>query len=53
MPGQVVTLLTLKGDFVLGGPSAGDMAELVTMFISGLTERSKYAVALKEADKRG
>lgn len=53
MPGQVVSLLTLRGDFVLGGPTAGDMAELITMFISGLSERSKFAVALKEDDKRG
>ncbi|XP_070816887.1 unconventional myosin-VIIa [Chaetodon trifascialis] len=52
MSGQAVTLLTLKGDFTLGGGTAEDMAELVTMFLSGLTERSQYAVTLKEADRR-
>ncbi|MEQ2211868.1 hypothetical protein XENOCAPTIV_018936 [Xenoophorus captivus] len=42
--GHSVCLLTLKGDFTLSGSSAEDMAELITMFLSGLTERSKYAV---------
>lgn len=49
--GQAVSLLTLKGDFTLSGGTAEDMAELVTMFLSGLTERSQYAVTLKEADQ--
>ncbi|XP_068447337.1 unconventional myosin-VIIb [Clinocottus analis] len=48
--GQTVSLLTLKGDFTLSGGTAEDMAELVTMFLSGLRERSQYAVTLKEAD---
>lgn len=48
--GQTVSLLTLKGDFTLSASTADDMAELVTMFLSGLTERSQYAVALKEGD---
>uniref|UniRef100_A0A3B4VH14 Unconventional myosin-VIIa-like n=1 Tax=Seriola dumerili TaxID=41447 RepID=A0A3B4VH14_SERDU len=34
------------------GSAADDMAELVTMFLSGLTERSEYAVALKEVDRQ-
>lgn len=46
-------LLTLKGDFGLSGRTTEDMAELVTMFLSGLTERSQYAITLKEADRRG
>ncbi|XP_054646683.1 unconventional myosin-VIIb [Dunckerocampus dactyliophorus] len=50
--GPAVSLLTLKGDFTLSGSTAEDMAELVTMFLSGLTERSQYAVALKEMDKQ-
>nr|XP_023011302.2 unconventional myosin-VIIa [Maylandia zebra] len=50
--GQAVSLMTLKGDFTLSGPSAADMAELITMFVSGLTERSQYAVALKEVEKQ-
>ncbi|XP_026160766.1 unconventional myosin-VIIa [Mastacembelus armatus] len=49
---QAVSLLTLKGDFTLSGPMAEDMAELVTMFLSGLTERSQYAVALKEVSRQ-
>uniref|UniRef100_A0A3B4VIC1 Unconventional myosin-VIIa-like n=1 Tax=Seriola dumerili TaxID=41447 RepID=A0A3B4VIC1_SERDU len=49
---QAVCLLTLKGDFTLSGSAADDMAELVTMFLSGLTERSEYAVALKEVDRQ-
>ncbi|XP_034556960.1 unconventional myosin-VIIa [Notolabrus celidotus] len=49
--GQAVSLLTLKGDFTLSGSAAGDMAELITMFLSGLTERSQYAVALREASQ--
>ena len=51
--GQAVSLLTLKGDFTLAGNTAEDMAELVTMFLSGLTERSRYAVTLKESDRQG
>ncbi|XP_030582566.1 unconventional myosin-VIIa [Archocentrus centrarchus] len=50
--GQAVCLLTLKGDFTLSGSTAEDMAELITMFLSGLTERSQYAVALKEVEKK-
>uniref|UniRef100_A0A3B4WIZ2 Myosin VIIB n=1 Tax=Seriola lalandi dorsalis TaxID=1841481 RepID=A0A3B4WIZ2_SERLL len=49
---NTVCLLTLKGDFTLSGSAADDMAELVTMFLSGLTERSEYAVALKEVDRQ-
>ncbi|XP_010767713.1 myosin-VIIa-like, partial [Notothenia coriiceps] len=47
---QAVSLLTLKGDFTLSGGTAEDMSELLTMFLSGLTSRSQYAVTLKEAD---
>ncbi|KAG7228690.1 hypothetical protein INR49_008468, partial [Caranx melampygus] len=50
--GQAVCLLTLKGDFTLSGSGAEDMSELVTMFLSGLTERSQYAVALREVEKQ-
>ncbi|XP_068599325.1 unconventional myosin-VIIb [Brachionichthys hirsutus] len=50
--GLAVNLLTLKGDFALTGGMAEDMSELVTMFLSGLTERSRYAVALRDADRR-
>lgn len=46
-------LVTLKGDFGLSGRTTEDMAELITMFLSGLTERSQYAITLKEADRRG
>ncbi|MEQ2184695.1 hypothetical protein GOODEAATRI_010668 [Goodea atripinnis] len=42
--GHSVCLLTLKGDFTLSGSSAEDMAELITMFLSGLTERSKQPI---------
>uniref|UniRef100_A0A096LUU3 Si:ch73-194h10.2 n=1 Tax=Poecilia formosa TaxID=48698 RepID=A0A096LUU3_POEFO len=47
-----VCLLTLKGDFTLSGSFAEDMSELITMFLSGLTERSKYAVALREVSSQ-
>lgn len=30
-----------------------DMYELITVFLSGLTERSQYAVALKDVDRQG
>lgn len=45
--------MTLKGDFTLSGSSADEMYELVTMFLSGLTERSEYAVALTDANRQG
>lgn len=51
--GQAVCLRTLKGDFTLSGSGAEDMSELVTMFLSGLTERSQYAVALREVERQG
>ncbi|XP_071373725.1 unconventional myosin-VIIb [Centroberyx affinis] len=50
--GQAVCLLTLKGDFTLSGAMAEDMAELLHMFLSGLMERSQYAVALKEVNRQ-
>lgn len=50
---NAVSLLTLKGDFTLSGSTAEDMAELITMFLSGLTERSRYAVTLREANRQG
>uniref|UniRef100_A0A3P8UQH7 Si:ch73-194h10.2 n=1 Tax=Cynoglossus semilaevis TaxID=244447 RepID=A0A3P8UQH7_CYNSE len=49
---NTVCLLTLKGDFTLSGSSADEMYELVTMFLSGLTERSEYAVALTDANRQ-
>uniref|UniRef100_A0A3Q2CYC3 Myosin VIIB n=1 Tax=Cyprinodon variegatus TaxID=28743 RepID=A0A3Q2CYC3_CYPVA len=38
--------------FILSGASVEDMAELTTMFLSGLTERSVYAVALKDVNSQ-
>lgn len=51
--GQAASLLTLKGDFTLSGASAEDMTELTTMFLSGLTERSRFAVTLRDAETQG
>ncbi|XP_056894405.1 unconventional myosin-VIIb [Takifugu flavidus] len=51
--GQAASLLTLKGDFTLSGASAQDLTELITMFLSGLTERSRFAVTLREAETQG
>ncbi|XP_036376709.1 unconventional myosin-VIIa [Megalops cyprinoides] len=50
--GQSVTLSTLKGDFTLNAAMAGDIAELMHMFLGGLRERSQYAVALQEANRQ-
>uniref|UniRef100_A0A8K9UUE2 Myosin VIIBa n=1 Tax=Oncorhynchus mykiss TaxID=8022 RepID=A0A8K9UUE2_ONCMY len=49
--GQSVSLLTLKGDFSLNAAMAGNIAELVHMFLGGLRERSQYAVALQEVNQ--
>lgn len=51
--GQAASLLTLKGDFSLSGASAQDMTELITMFLIGLTERSRFAMTLREAETQG
>lgn len=51
--GQAASLLTLKGDFTLSGASAEDMTELITMFLCGLRERSRFAVTLKEVETQG
>uniref|UniRef100_A0AAY4EUX2 Uncharacterized protein n=1 Tax=Denticeps clupeoides TaxID=299321 RepID=A0AAY4EUX2_9TELE len=48
--GQSVCLLTLKGDFMLNAVSAADIANLTTMFLDGLRERSEYAVTLQESN---
>ncbi|XP_062411317.1 unconventional myosin-VIIb [Sardina pilchardus] len=50
--GQSVCLLTLKGDFMLNAINAADIAEVVTMFLGGLRERSQYAVTLQESVKQ-
>ncbi|XP_041913733.1 unconventional myosin-VIIb isoform X1 [Alosa sapidissima] len=50
--GQSVCLLTLKGDFMLNSISAADIADVVTMFLGGLRERSQYAVTLQESGKQ-
>ncbi|KAJ8418640.1 hypothetical protein AAFF_G00001390 [Aldrovandia affinis] len=50
--GQSVFLSTLKGDLTFGAIMAGDIAELIHMFLGGLRERSQYAVALQEVDKQ-
>ncbi|XP_072246199.1 unconventional myosin-VIIb [Leuresthes tenuis] len=50
--GKTVCLLTLKGDFTLSGSTAEDLSELVTMFLSGLSERSQYAVALTDVSSQ-
>uniref|UniRef100_A0AAZ3PKH8 Uncharacterized protein n=1 Tax=Oncorhynchus tshawytscha TaxID=74940 RepID=A0AAZ3PKH8_ONCTS len=49
--GQSVSLLTLKGDFSLNAVMAGNIAELVHMFLGGLRERSLYTVALQEVNQ--
>ncbi|KAL2090404.1 hypothetical protein ACEWY4_015092 [Coilia grayii] len=50
--GHSVCLLTLRGDFMLNTINAADIADLVTMFLAGLRERSEYAVTLQEASKQ-
>ncbi|XP_061098661.1 unconventional myosin-VIIb-like [Conger conger] len=49
---QSVLLTTMKGDFTLSTVSAGDMVELVHMFLVGLKERSNYAIALQDANRQ-
>ncbi|KAK0137915.1 Unconventional myosin-VIIa [Merluccius polli] len=51
--GQLVCLLTLRGDFTLSGTMAEDLAALVLMFLGGLRERSQYAVTLKDVSSPG
>ncbi|KAM3619073.1 uncharacterized protein V6R79_002572 [Siganus canaliculatus] len=48
---RMVNLVTLKGDFTLSGNTVEDMSELITLFLSGLTERSQYAVTLRDSDR--
>ncbi|XP_072540215.1 unconventional myosin-VIIb [Salminus brasiliensis] len=49
---QSVCLLTLKGDFTLNTVLAGDIVDLIALFLAGLTERSQYAVALQEVNNQ-
>ncbi|XP_076871226.1 unconventional myosin-VIIb [Brachyhypopomus gauderio] len=50
--GQSVCLLTLKGDFTLNAVAAGNIVDVVALFLAGLTERSQYAVALQEVNRQ-
>nr|XP_055069781.1 LOW QUALITY PROTEIN: unconventional myosin-VIIa [Misgurnus anguillicaudatus] len=43
--------LTLKGDFTLNAIMAVDISELVAMLLTGLIERSHYAVTLQEVNR--
>ncbi|KAJ7993391.1 hypothetical protein DPEC_G00271930 [Dallia pectoralis] len=49
--GQSVSLLTLKGDFTLNAVMAGNISELILLFLDGLRDRSQYAVALQEVSQ--
>ncbi|XP_018612550.2 unconventional myosin-VIIa [Scleropages formosus] len=50
--GQSLFLSTLKGDFTLNAVMAGEIVDLLHMFLGGLRERSVYAVALEEANRQ-
>lgn len=50
---KCVSLTTVRGVFVLKAVEAGDMAELIEMYLEGLRERSVYAVALQDVNRHG
>ncbi len=45
--------MTPKGLYELKAVKGREFVELVNMFISGLTERSEYAVALQDHSRQG
>uniref|UniRef100_A0A4W5PKL4 Myosin VIIB n=1 Tax=Hucho hucho TaxID=62062 RepID=A0A4W5PKL4_9TELE len=48
-----VSLATLRGQFLLQSVDAGEMADLIQLYLEGLRERSVYAVALQDINKQG
>ncbi|KAL7849295.1 hypothetical protein SRHO_G00209180 [Serrasalmus rhombeus] len=49
--GQVVCVSTHKEEYKLKAVDASSMAELIDMFLTGLKERSVYAVALQDTNR--
>lgn len=49
---QEVSVVTVRGEYDLMCPDAEDLAALVDTNLSGLKERSVYAVALLDASKQ-
>ncbi|KTF75600.1 hypothetical protein cypCar_00021518 [Cyprinus carpio] len=50
--GRIVCLMTPKGMYELKVVKGKDFVELVNMFISGLKERSQYAVAIQDLSRQ-
>uniref|UniRef100_A0AAR2KCB8 Uncharacterized protein n=1 Tax=Pygocentrus nattereri TaxID=42514 RepID=A0AAR2KCB8_PYGNA len=50
--GQVVCVSTHKEEYKLKAVDASSMAELIDMFLTGLKERSVYAVALQDTNRQ-
>lgn len=53
---QLVTLITLKGEFSLSSNSPGELEQLwrfVDMFLEGIKARSQYALALQDSNRQG
>uniref|UniRef100_A0A3Q1HJF5 Myosin VIIBb n=1 Tax=Anabas testudineus TaxID=64144 RepID=A0A3Q1HJF5_ANATE len=48
---QSVRLATFRGEYVLRSSDAEDMTELIETNLEGLRQRSKYALALQDANK--
>uniref|UniRef100_A0A3B3RFJ9 Myosin VIIBb n=1 Tax=Paramormyrops kingsleyae TaxID=1676925 RepID=A0A3B3RFJ9_9TELE len=51
---QLVTLITLKGEFSLSSNSPGELEQLwrlVDMFLEGIKARSQYALALQDSNR--
>ena len=52
--GQSFTLSTIRGDSItMTSPNTDDVTELITYFVDGLKERSRYAVAHQMNETRG
>ncbi|XP_069069852.1 unconventional myosin-VIIb [Pleurodeles waltl] len=52
--GQTFTLSTLQGEeYVLTSPNSVDISELLLLFLTGLKQRSQYAVAMQDSGKQG
>lgn len=50
---EVVCISTLRGEYKLGAVYAHNMVELISKFLSGLKERSVYAVAVQDCNRQG
>ena len=52
-PAQSFTLTTAGHEYTFTSSNAGDIRELISYFLDGLRQRSKYVIAIVDYDNKG